>query len=158
LLFAVDMTAATIERLPGSGREAEIPTHAQAIHDAVGRMQRHIRAVVGRLRPLEAIGLEAAVDRLAAFWRNRHPDITINAAVSVDENGIDSVLKETIYRVIQEGMSNAIRHGRPARLDIRVTQEDDAVRVEVTDDGVGMPADNATVQTTQRLGLIGMRE
>ena len=43
LLFAVDMTAATIERLAGGDREAEIPAHAQAIHDAVGRMQRHIR-------------------------------------------------------------------------------------------------------------------
>jgi len=121
-------------------------------------MQRHIRAGVGRLRPLEAVGLEAAVERLAAFWRNRNPDIAIDAAVSVDENGIDSPLKETIYRVVQEGMSNAIRHGRPTRLDIRVAQEDYAVRVEVIDDGVGMPADKATVRTTQRLGLIGMRE
>jgi two-component system sensor histidine kinase UhpB len=159
LLFAVDMTAATIERLTGSGREAEVPAHAQAIHDAVGRMQRHIRAILGRLRPLEAVGLEAAIERLAAFWRNRRPDIAISLAVSVDESRTDSLLKETIYRVVQEGMSNAIRHGTPAHIDIRVLQHDrGAVRIEVTDDGLGMPPEDTTTQPTHRLGLIGMRE
>src|SRR5262249_35580649 len=80
LLFAVDMTAATI------GRGGEIPTHVRSIHEAVGRMQRHVRALLGRLRPLEAVGLEAAIDRLVAFWRCRRPEIGFTVAIAVEED------------------------------------------------------------------------
>jgi two-component system sensor histidine kinase UhpB len=159
MLFAVDMTAAAIERLAGGDRETEIPRHVQAIHDSVGRMQRHIRLILGRLRPLQAIGLNAAIDRLATFWRGRRPDIAFGTAVSIEEDRICSDLKETIYRVVQEATSNAIRHGRPTRLDIAITHDGaDAICVEVTDDGIGMSGDGAAARGSTRLGLIGMRE
>ena len=159
LLFAVDMTAATIARLAGNSREAEIPTHALAIHEAVGRMQRHVRVILGRLRPMQALGLEAAVDRLAAFWRSRRPDIVFGVAVSVDEERIGNDLKETIYRMVQEATSNAIRHGRPKQVAIAIAPDEAAgIRVEVADDGIGMSADRMTGRDPTRLGLIGMRE
>ena len=108
---------------------------------------------------MQAIGLESAIDRLAAFWRSRRPDIAFTVTVSVEEDRIGNELKETIYRVVQEGTSNAIRHGRPTRLKIAVTQDgDDEIRVEVTDDGIGMPSDGISGRGSARLGLIGMRE
>ena len=138
---------------------AEIPTHALSIHDAVGRMQRHVRVILGRLRPMQAIGLEAAIDRLAAFWRSRRPDIVFSVTVSVDEERIGNDLKETIYRVVQEATSNAIRHGRPKQVAIAIAHDDAAgIRVEVADDGIGMSADRMTGRDPTRLGLIGMRE
>jgi two-component system, NarL family, sensor histidine kinase UhpB len=159
LLFAVDMTAATIERCAGSDRTGDIPTHVRSIHDAVGRVQRHVRAILGRLRPIRAIGLEAAIGRLAAFWQSRRPDIAFGIDVSVDEVRIGDDLKDTIYRVVQEGVSNAIRHGKPSRVEIAVAHGDaDAVRVEVTDDGIGMATDEMTVRGPAQLGLVGMRE
>ena len=139
LLFAVDMTAATIGRLAGTDRARDIPIHVRAIHDAVVLVQRHVRTILGRLRPLRAMGLEAAIDRLAAFWRSRRPDIAITVQVAVEADALGDDLKETIYRVVQEALSNAIRHGRPAIVDIFVAQHSaDAVRVAVTDDGIGM--------------------
>jgi two-component system, NarL family, sensor histidine kinase UhpB len=159
MLFAIDMTAAAIERLAGSERETGIPRHVEAIHDSVGRMQRHIRLILGRLRPLQAIGLSVAIDRLATFWRGRRPDIAFGATVAIDDHRICDDLKETIYRVVQEATSNAIRHGRPSRLDIAITHDRaDAIRVAVTDDGIGMSADGVTARGSTRLGLIGMRE
>jgi two-component system sensor histidine kinase UhpB len=159
LLFAVDMTAAAIERFAGSEREAEIPMHVHAIHDAVGRMQRHIREILGRLRPLQAVGLASAIDRLVAFWRSRHPEIVFTVTVSVEEDQIGSDLKETVYRVVQEATSNAIQHGRPTKVEIAITRDDaEDIRVEVTDDGIGMTADNVIGRSSARLGLIGMRE
>ncbi|MGC1412541.1 MAG: HAMP domain-containing protein [Acetobacteraceae bacterium] len=159
MLFAIDMTAAAIERLAGSERETEIPRHVQAIHDSVGRMQRHIRLILGRLRPLQTIGLNAAIDRLAAFWRSRRSDIAFSATVSIEDDRICNDLKETIYRVVQEATSNAIRHGRPTRLDITIIHDGaEAICVEVTDDGIGMSADGVTARGSTRLGLIGMRE
>ena len=159
LLFAVDMTAATIEHLAGSGRATDIPPQVRLIHDAVGRMQRHVRAILGRLRPIRAIGVVAAVDRLAAFWRSRRPDIEFIVAVAVEEDRIGEDLKETIYRIVQEGVSNAIRHGKPAQVEVVVRHDDaDRIRIEVTDDGIGMAEEGMVVRGPAQLGLMGMRE
>ena len=89
-------------------------------------MQRHVRVILGRLRPMQALGLEAAVDRLAAFWRSRRPDIVFGVAVSVDEERIGNDLKETIYRMVQEATSNAIRHGRPKQVAIAIAPDEAA--------------------------------
>jgi two-component system sensor histidine kinase UhpB len=159
LLFAVDMTAATIERLAGGERATEIPTHVRAIHDAVNRMQRHVRVILERLRPLQATGLEAAIGRLVAFWRRRRPDIEFAITVSVEDDRIADDVKETIYRVVQEGLSNTIRHGSPQRVEIAVAHDGvDGIRVEVADDGIGMTAGSITERGPGQLGLIGMRE
>ncbi len=160
LLFAVDMTAATIEHLAGSDRGADIPMHVLSIHDAVARMQRHVRTILQRLRPLQTIGLEAAIERLVAFWRSRRPDVEVFVGVSAEEDRIDDDVKETVYRVIQEAMSNAIRHGRPTQVRIAVADDGvDGIRVEVTDDGIGMPPDGTIERgPSAQLGLIGMRE
>ncbi|HXA26563.1 MAG TPA: HAMP domain-containing protein [Acetobacteraceae bacterium] len=159
LLFAVGMTAATIERCAGSDRVGDIPTHVRSIHDAVGRVQRHVRAILGRLRPIPAIGLDAAIARLAAFWQSRRPDIAFAVDVSVDEDRIGDDLKDTIYRVVQEAVSNAIRHGNPSCVEIAIAHGDaDGIRVEVADDGIGMATDEMAVRGPARLGLIGMRE
>jgi two-component system sensor histidine kinase UhpB len=159
LLFAVEMTAATIERLAGNGRGADIPTQVRLIHDAVARMQRHVRAILGRLRPIRAIGLAAAVDRLAAFWRSRRPDLTISVAVAVEEDRIGDDLKETIYRIVQEAISNAIRHGNPTLVEIAIGGDGaDGINIEITDDGVGMATGGLTRRDPAQLGLTGMRE
>ena len=160
LLFAVSMTAATIERLASSERRGDIPTHVHAIHDAVGRMQRHVRVILGRLRPATASGLESAIEQLVTFWRSRRSDITFIVTVLVEEDQICDDLKETIYRIIQEGVSNAVRHGKPGLVEIGVIHiENGRVRVEVADDGIGMSMDDndMTHHDPAQLGLVGMR-
>jgi two-component system sensor histidine kinase UhpB len=159
LLFAADMTAATIERLADSGRTGGIPAHARSIHDAVGHLQRRVRAILERLRPLGTIGLATTISRLVAFWQDRRPDIDFIVTVAIDEDRIGDDMKETIYRVIQEGVSNAIRHGRPAQVQIAIAHDGiDSVRVELMDDGIGIPADVSFDRGPTRFGLIGMRE
>lgn len=159
LLFAVDMTAATIERLADANRAADIRGQVRSIHDAVGRMQRHVRAILERLRPLRTAGIKTAIDRLIAFWRNRRPEIDFVVTISIEEDQAGDDVKETIYRVVQEAVSNAIRHGNPARIEIIVARDaEEGIRVEVSDDGAGMPADRASESVSSRFGLIGMRE
>jgi two-component system, NarL family, sensor histidine kinase UhpB len=156
LLFAVDMTAAAIKRLPANHAD-EISAHVSSIHDAVAQMQRHVRDILGRLRPIQAIDLHTAIDRLATFWRARRSDVVFNINVSIEEERIGSALRETIYRVVQEAVSNAIRHGNPTRIAITVEPDtDNGIQVEVTDDGTGMNGEVMSVGN--RLGLIGMRE
>ena len=153
------MTAATIERTTGGERSSDISRHVRSIQDAVAQMQRHVRVLLGRLRPIEAMELAAAIERLVTFWRSRRPDITFTTAVSIEVDQTDQDLNETIYRVVQEGISNAIRHGKPARVEITVAHDDnDGIHVEVADDGVGMSKNGGTGRDPGQLGLIGMRE
>ncbi|HTC11594.1 MAG TPA: histidine kinase [Acetobacteraceae bacterium] len=159
MLFAVNMTAATIERLAESGHGTDIPEQVRSIHDAISRMQRHVRAILERLRPMQSIGLEVAIDRLVAFWKNRRPNVTFGVVISVETDCFGDDVKETIYRVIQEGVSNAIRHGEPARVMIAVASDaDDGIRVEVTDDGIGLPSNGVVEPASRQFGLLGMRE
>ena len=60
--IAVDMTAATMERLAATGRVDEIAAHASSIHDMVGQMQRHVRAILQHLRPIGTVGLRTAIE------------------------------------------------------------------------------------------------
>jgi two-component system sensor histidine kinase UhpB len=159
LLFAVDMTAATIEHLASTGRGNDIPAQVLLIHDAVDRTQRHVRAILGRLRPIQAIGLAAAMDRLLAFWRSRRPDINFTLAVAIDHDLLGDDVKETIYRIVQEGISNAIRHGKPGQVNIVLRHDDpDGISVEVADDGIGMAAEGMIQRGSAQFGLAGMRE
>ncbi len=159
LLFAVDMTAATIERLAESGRGADIPTHVRSIHDAVTRMQRHVRTLLERLRPLRTMGLETAINRLVAFWQSRRPEVQFIVKISIEADQIADDMKDTMYRVVQEAVSNAIRHGEPKHVEIVIAYDAPrGIRLEITDDGVGMPKDGVAPRDHMQFGLIGMRE
>ena len=157
ILFAINMTAASIERLAGT-RPSDIPGQARSIQDAVTRAQAHVRALLGRLRPIHAAGLQPAIDRLAAFWRRHRPDIAITVQVTGGMDRIGDDLKETVYRVVQEGLSNAVRHGDPARVDVIVALDGaHDLRVEVRDDGAGLRS-TASNSLHAQFGLVGIRE
>jgi two-component system sensor histidine kinase UhpB len=128
-----------------------------AIQQSVAHMQRLVRDILGRLRPSELIdlGLAAAVAELTAFWSARHPTIRFDVDIAEDEVlAADEETRETLYRVVQEGLNNAVRHARPDRIEIEVGRKDEAeVFARVSDDGaVGGQANSAG------FGLIGMRE
>ena len=155
-LFAVNLDAVSIEQAANGGRVGEVAERALSICEAVQHMQRHVRAMLHRLRqtsPVEA-GLAPALAHLVAFWRARQPDIELALAMSVDEDRLGDPAMAAIYRLVQEGLNNAIRHGRPHRVEVAVEAvERGQVRVRVADDGDGL----ATLKQPG-LGLQGMRE
>jgi two-component system sensor histidine kinase UhpB len=109
-----------------------------------------------RLRPASPVegGLAPALDELVAFWRARQQAIDYELDVSIDEDGIGDPAMTAIYRLVQEGVSNAVRHGHPRRIRIIVkAEETGAIIVCVADDGTGLAASNVP-----GFGFKGMRE
>lgn len=156
-LFAVNMHAATVRQLAAQGRTAAIAEQVHAIHDAVGHAQKHVKALLGQLRPMPpaAFGLGPAIDGLVAFWRCRYPDIAFTADIALDDEALDETAKETIYRVVQESLTNAVRHGQPSRIAVTVGRAvDGELCVRVADDGSGGPVPAGDIG----FGLAGMRE
>lgn len=154
-LFSVNVTAASIDRLVAGGQAAEIPAQVVAIREAVGHMQKHVRAILGRLRPIRAIefGLQPAVEDLVVFWRSRHPNIAFDVVFNADIAELGDAVQEVAYRVAQESLSNAIRHGHPGRVEVAIGTDRKHVTVRVSDDGQGAETPAAT-----GFGLAGMRE
>jgi two-component system sensor histidine kinase UhpB len=156
-LFAVNVDAAMARGLIAEGKPAEATRQVEAIQQSVGHMQRLVRDILGRLRPTELIdlGLAAAIGELTAFWSARHPAIGFAVRVADDEIlAVGEATRETLYRVVQEALNNAVRHGRPNRIEVEVgRQSPGEVFARVSDDGAPSAAPGAS-----GFGLTGMRE
>jgi two-component system sensor histidine kinase UhpB len=155
-LFAANIDATMIGQALGAGRTEEALAHVKSIQTAVARMQRQVREILTRLRParLTELGFAAAIADLAQFWRARRGDIAISLSMPLDEAQIPEAIQEVAYRVVQEGLSNAVRHGRPSRIDVSLALEDDRLWVRVEDDGLARDKG----EERPRFGLVGMRE
>ena len=153
-LFAVDVEAAAIGRLADERKAEAIPERVRSIRDSVGHMQGHVRGILARLRPaaLLDLGLAHAIDNLVASWRARHPSITF--ATSIEAPPMDERTEAAIYRVVQEALSNAVRHATPSRIEIIVAARDGGVALAITDDGRGL----AGRDDQRGFGIPGMKE
>ena len=154
-LFAVNVDAAMARRLIEDGKAADSLPRVQAIQAATAHMQTLVRDILGRLRPTEVfeLGLEAAIAELVDFWRSRRPAVRFELDLAPDQD-FSPTVRETLYRVVQEGLNNAVRHGRPTvvRVEIRI-EGADAVVATIADDGA-----HAGTPGAPGFGLVGMRE
>ncbi|MGO9357211.1 MAG: ATP-binding protein [Xanthobacteraceae bacterium] len=138
-------------------------TQSGAMLDKVNNIQQINRRVLERLRPvgLAEFGLQGALDALLRFWRETHPGMEIETSISASLAGLGETVELTIYRIIQEALTNIFRHARASRVEIIVAPAVDGgaagssqvVVVSVRDDGEGLPADYK-----QGFGLTGMQE
>jgi two-component system sensor histidine kinase UhpB len=157
-LFAIGVDAAAASRLVAEDRAGEAQERIRSIAEAVRHTQRQVRRMLGRLRPigLADLGLPEAIENIVGFWRRRHPQIEFRVAVAAACADLMELAGPTICRIVQEALSNAVRHAEPRLIAIRIDREPAAggdVRVEVADDGRGMaPA------APMGYGLIGLRE
>lgn len=156
ILFGVDVDAATIREDMDRRVFVTIPARADAIRDAVGHMQKHVRTLLNQLRPAGFLdlGLQPAVEKIVAFWQARHPDIRFD--VEIDPEGFGPRIDRGVHRIVQESVSNAIRHGKPRHVSVRVTRRDARqLRVEIRDDGTGLAPG---AERSGRFGIAGMKE
>ena len=80
-------------------------------------------------------------------------ELDVDLAVDPAAHELAAHLQSAAYRIVQESLSNAARHARPAHTDVRITHAGDVVTVEVTDDST-----NAAPTASEGSGLRGMRE
>jgi two-component system, NarL family, sensor histidine kinase DevS len=130
----------------------------QAIEDVELEIA-NLRAIIADLRPslLDDVGLHAALEAL--LDRRRDDGLTIDVEIRLpdelaDRPGAYRDLETTIYRLVQESLTNVVKHADARRVDVSVTAEDSAVVVQVSDNGQGFD----TAESTAGFGVAGMRE
>jgi two-component system sensor histidine kinase UhpB len=160
-LNAIKLDAVSI--CQGGGQEAEFSVKAsRSIIRTVDHVHRAVSDMIGRLRPvgLDELGLVAAIEHCVDYWRERLPNTRLTLSIRGNLEGLNEPLNLTLYRLIQEGLTNISKHAKATQAEITVERIESAeseageLRLAVTDDGCGMEPRTRT----SRFGLSGMRE
>jgi signal transduction histidine kinase len=154
LRLTVDAAATLLDRDPARAAE-ELATVRRLAAEATGEL----RAVVVGLRPVDLAGdgLAVALGKQADLLDRVH-DASVRF-VGEQVAGLGSARQEAAYRIAQEALHNALRHGNPSVVLITLSTQDGEAVLAVTDDGAGFDASAASSGTSaRRLGLASMRE
>jgi two-component system sensor histidine kinase UhpB len=165
-LFSLRAHASALARL-SENREPSaeaVRKHGGVILEQINALQQFNRRVLERLRPvgLAELGLAEALDALLRLWRESHPRVAIETRISQSLGETGETADLTIYRVVQESLTNVFRHAcatsvnviiEPADQSAGLTGKRGCARVRVSDNGRGL-----TPGHKLGLGLTGMRE
>lgn len=116
-----------------------------------------VSRIASDLRPLmlDTLGLEPAIEWLIDRFRE-HTAIGVDFHCDFPLSGLGDDVNTTIFRTLQESLTNVSRHGKATWVDITFQSKGSHVHLIVSDNGCGIP--NIDTATKNRLGLIGMRE
>jgi signal transduction histidine kinase len=146
-----------------------IHERASEINELSGQLYDSARAIMKRLRPavLDELGLVDAVEDLVGEWRRKYSSMHYRLELEGDLDDLGEDLNIAIFRILQECLTNSLRHSAASRVTIRVAREitpsgrpgypPSRVRVWVQDNGVGIPPATGRGSKTG-FGLRGMRE
>lgn len=145
------------ERMPDMNAVSAL---AQDLRELVVQTLDEVRRLARDLRPstLNDLGLVPTLDWYIKAYR-QNTTLDVEFIVDVPEGARLMRLTELIlYRVVQEALTNVVRHASAAHVSVRLEQDDKAVRLSIRDDGAGFDVANTLNAQERSLGLLGMRE
>ena len=142
-----------------SGTQPDLQARINATLALVDASMQSVRRIAARLRPriLDELGMLPAIEWLVQDFRER---TGINAVVVADQKVVALVFTQEqatgMFRIVQESLTNVLRHAAAHRVDISLHYQDGWLALEIRDDGRGM--DEAGKNSYMSIGLLGMRE
>jgi two-component system, NarL family, sensor histidine kinase UhpB len=136
--------------------------HGSAILEQVNALQQFNRRILEKLRPvgLAELGLREALGALLRLWRESHPEMVIETNISPALGQAGETADLTIYRVVQEALTNVFRHAFATSVNVTIEPAEQGAgtrracaRVRISDNGRGLEPDHKL-----GFGLVGMRE
>jgi len=141
----------------------DVHGNAQTIVSVASHLYDVVHGIIRQLRPtaLDHLGLSETLRDTVSAWRTRHPEIECELTMEGQVEGLGETINITVYRIVQECLTNIVRHAAATRAEVRVSRERDAVRgdvlrVRVSDNGKGLAP--GELREPARFGLMGMRE
>ncbi|HEV8238232.1 MAG TPA: GAF domain-containing sensor histidine kinase [Thermoanaerobaculia bacterium] len=145
-----------LERETGGGdgiaaRVAELKQTTDAVIDSLHRL-------AAALRPpsLDMLGLDAALRQYLGSIEGKSGLVVRYKARGLAGERLSPPIETALYRIVQEAVTNVMRHARATCVDVLAARDDGRVLVVVEDDGIGFATGSPA--GTERLGLVGMRE
>ena len=147
--------------------QAAISAAVESVLEGLGEEIDGLRHLITELRPaaLDDLGLAAALQALARRAQaidGLDVQIEIELGPEQEQRRLDAELESTIYRVVQEALTNVSRHAQATTATVSIVERDGVVRASVTDDGKGLPEADRLGPRGDGLeggfGMSGMRE
>jgi two-component system sensor histidine kinase UhpB len=154
LLFAIraNVTAMIDERRSGATRSS---TGEERVLQAVEALQLANRRILERLRPMliEELGLDASIQKLLRDVNAQVPEMIVTFDIDPRIVTADSVVAQTVYRLLQESITNVLKHAAASKMSVKTEVTNGAILVEVADNGTTAPREPKFGR-----GLTGMQE
>jgi two-component system sensor histidine kinase UhpB len=149
------LALALVQRLGDADTQAR--DNAQLIADTAARLYASMHDMIPRLRPLalENLGLGDALEEQVGEWRRQYPQVEFALRLEALPQELGESYALAAFRIVQEAATNALRHGRPARVAILARADARTLTLQVRDDGSGLAPD---WQKPGHFGIRGMRE
>jgi len=124
-------------------------------------MSREVHRLSWELRPtaLDDLGLEGAIANYLEKW-SEHSNMEVDFAGNLRGRRLSAPIEITLYRVLQEAMTNVAKHANAERIGVVLEADTSEVRLIVEDDGAGFRQQDVAVPGSQPtgFGLLGIRE
>lgn len=141
----------------GIGRDVLVP-RIRDLLDHTDKIIGEVRRISAELRPgiLDDLGLDAAISWAAhEFEARTQIKCTVRSGLS-DDHRMARAIETAAFRVLQEALTNVVRHASAKRVDVLIEEAEDGLVLEVTDDGRGITAEQ--IRDPRSIGLVGMTE
>lgn len=141
-----------------AGDRHDIAEDARVVARITQQMMDILTGALARLRPpdLDELGLEASLRRLVSRRDGRRTQpVVFHLTTGGDLSSVPGAAGLSIYRIVQECLTNAVRHGRPTRVEVSIVRSGDVVVLRVEDDGGGHPG---RMSSGGGHGVLGIRE
>lgn len=127
-----------------------------SVRELVVSTLQDVRRLAVELRPsaLDDFGLVSAVERLAETFREQ-TGMQVDLETQLGEERLPGAVETALYRIVQEALTNIVKHAEASRVSILLTRKDGSALAVVEDDGLGFDPGAAR---DEGLGLVGMRE
>lgn len=139
------------------GIDDNIESSARMVVDCADAIYEEVHQLVTKLRPLalDKFGLLDALDDMLGEARSRHPNIKISLVIKIPLDALADNLKTTVYRIMQESLTNALRHAQASEIDMQICENHGQLQLEIKDNGSGLAVD---WRTSGHFGVVGMVE
>lgn len=133
---------------------ADVPMVADSIIDICNHLAKIVRSMMKTLHPLSLaeLGLGATLTDLVNEWHRRYAGLSIMMDYDEGLENLDKDIAIHVYRIVQECLTNVVRHADASEVSVIVTKRQDIVRVTVADNG------NGGHTSQQGFGVLAMRE
>jgi two-component system sensor histidine kinase UhpB len=157
--FGQSLTAIKVMAVTASHKQADTAKITASIMEICDHLMLVVRSMMQQLHPLvlTELGLKATLEEMVNHWSERNPDLDLKIACDDEVDDLDKAVTIQVFRVIQECLTNVLRHAHAGRVSItldKLNQPQPLLQLKVQDDGRG--CDLKTV--SRGFGLLGIKE
>jgi signal transduction histidine kinase len=145
-----------LKAIRGSDSDEDAERAEGTLRELVVQALQDVRSLAVELRPsaLDDFGLTAALERLASTFEERS-QVVASLESSLGDERLPSEVETVLYRLVQEALTNVVKHAGASRVLIVLTRDGDGIGARIEDDGRGFAERDVREGA---LGLVGMRE